>query len=673
MLDVEVILCDLTHDYQVVATNKMPLGIAMIASYAKKIFPQISVSLFKQIAELEKYIKKLSIEKNGTKIIVGFSNFIWNQNLNLKIANIIKQVLPASIVVFGGPNFPLGESERAEFLFSNPQIDFYIPFEGEASFANFMDVACGCNFDIEKIKDFRPAQTAYVYDSRFISTSSLNRINISEIPSPYTTGLMDSFFGVYKPLVQFTRGCPFKCAYCSEGGDHWGKVYRKQAEDVEEELEYIAARSDCRETLHISDSNFGMYKNDIAYAKIIANKRKKYNWPSSILVATGKNSKETVLEVAKILEGQMPLSASVQSTDSEVLKNVNRKNIKLQDIFAVGLSAKEYGANTYADIILALPGDTIQAHKKTLKDVIDADIDFTTPFQFMMLKGTHLASESSKKEYRMQSRYRVLPRCFGSYYFLNNKFIAAEVEEICVANLTLSFNDYIEARRLHLLIDIFYNHRSLQEIYLVLGEFGISNFSFIEQLHELDKGLLSKVFDDFENETKNELWSTSEELLGFISNEENLQKYKTGEIGANLLYKYRITSLMYYSKDVVYLAYEALENLLTDKLGSDYRRYEDFICQLKDLSQCRIDRFMDTAMEFERTYDYDLISLGDRTVGELIAEKKKTKIIVRHEEEYKSVIEYYQKENGISIISLSKILSQVNVKKCFRKGIYAAS
>ena len=74
MLDVEVILCDLTHDYQVVATNKMPLGIAMIASYAKKIFPQISVSLFKQIAELEKYIKKLSIEKNGTKIIVGFSN-----------------------------------------------------------------------------------------------------------------------------------------------------------------------------------------------------------------------------------------------------------------------------------------------------------------------------------------------------------------------------------------------------------------------------------------------------------------------------------------------------------------------------------------------------------------------------------------------------------------------
>ena len=78
-------------------------------------------------------------------------------------------------------------------------------------------------------------------------------------------------------------------------------------------------------------------------------------------------------------------------------------------------------------------------------------------------------------------------------------------------------------------------------------------------------------------------------------------------------------------------------------------------------------------MRFDRTYDYDLMSLGELTMAELNAQKKKIKVVIRHEDEYKAVIEYYQNENGISLISLSKILSQVNVKKCFRKGMYAAS
>ena len=40
--------------------------------------------------------------------------------------------------------------------------------------------------------------------------------DLSEIPSPYTTGMMDKFFSEkFIPAIQTNRGCPFSCTYCS--------------------------------------------------------------------------------------------------------------------------------------------------------------------------------------------------------------------------------------------------------------------------------------------------------------------------------------------------------------------------------------------------------------------------------------------------------------------------
>ncbi len=76
------------------------------------------------------------------------------------------------------------------------------------------------------------------------------------------------------------------------------KCPEKNFESAEDELEYIAKR--CDDNLNLSDSNFGMYSQDETYAEIIDDKKGKYKWPKSVLVATGENSKERVLKVRTI-------------------------------------------------------------------------------------------------------------------------------------------------------------------------------------------------------------------------------------------------------------------------------------------------------------------------------------------------------------------------------------
>ena len=45
-----------------------------------------------------------------------FSNYAWNENLTLAFIRHIKLVNPNTVIVFGGPNFPLDKDERKSYL-----------------------------------------------------------------------------------------------------------------------------------------------------------------------------------------------------------------------------------------------------------------------------------------------------------------------------------------------------------------------------------------------------------------------------------------------------------------------------------------------------------------------------------------------------------------------------
>lgn len=156
------------------------------------------------------------------------------------------------------------------------------------------------------------------------------------------SGKLDAWLdGKWLPVIQTNRGCPFTCTFCTEGQSYWSKVRKKALDLIRLELDYVAKKmvlnATHRSDLLITDSNFGMYDQDIQVAQEIAKIQEVYNYPTYINVATGKNKKEKVLEVAKIVKGAMKLAGSVQPLDEKVLINIKRDNIKPESLMDMAL------------------------------------------------------------------------------------------------------------------------------------------------------------------------------------------------------------------------------------------------------------------------------------------------------------------------------------------------
>ena len=82
-----------------------------------------------------------------------------------------------------------------------------------------------------------------------------------------------------------------------------------------------------------------------------------------------------MIRIAQMLDGALSMAASLQSTDPTVLDNVERSNISIDKLTDVGLLATEVEAGTYSELILGLPGDTVAAHLRSLRDTVEANFD----------------------------------------------------------------------------------------------------------------------------------------------------------------------------------------------------------------------------------------------------------------------------------------------------------
>ena len=186
--------------------------------------------------------------------------------------------------------------------------------------------------------------------------------DLEEIPSPYLSGALDEFLdGKLLPVIQTNRGCPFT-ALSVQRDKRSEFVRRKDSQTIQDELNYISSKLSNlpseKEGICYIDSNFGMYKEDIDICKKISEIQNKTSWPSYINVATGKNNKERVLEASKIVNGAINLAGSVQTLNEKVQKNIKRSNISKTQILDLAQQSKLLGADSYSELILALPGET---------------------------------------------------------------------------------------------------------------------------------------------------------------------------------------------------------------------------------------------------------------------------------------------------------------------------
>jgi len=565
-----IYLGDLTYTTLSLAADASPLNIGFIAAYAAKSFgKEIDLRLFKYVEDLEQAIHEKPPD------ILGLSNYPWNFNLGLEFFRMTRAVSPQTICVMGGPNIPLEDEARSQFVKRNPLIDFYAYLEGEEAFAALVARAFETGADREKMKS-TPID-GFIHrmsDTEVMKGTMLaRRRNLDEIPSPYLTGYMDKFFdGKLVPMIETNRGCPFSCTFCHEGNQLISKVNHFSMERVKAELDYIAAAVQRApfliSNLMFADPNFAMYERDYEIVEHIERIQQRQNWQRSILASIGKNKKERIAKAVRKLNGSMSLGMSVQSMDPVVLQEIKRDNISTSQMMALASVYQELGLPTLSELILGLPGDSYERHVKSLSDVVEAGIDVIDVYTCILLNGTELNTALSRATYKIGSHFRILPRSFAK---LQNGRIAVEIEEVVSSTSTMPFEDYVEARKLHLMVAVICNGGDFGPLLRLLRQKQVPIIGLLQRLVAEIKwapASVQAIFNSFVRLTKEELWDSEEELRAYVCAENNYEKLLKGEIGINLIQTHTAMSLAVMDDWVKYV-FQTANAMLGDDIHSD--------------------------------------------------------------------------------------------------------
>ena len=609
----DIWICDLTHTEQGIVSRTFPLGASCVFTYAKKeLGNEFNFRLFKFPSNLNEALRKKS------PVMLCFSNYKWNFELSYKFATLAKQRDPNLITVWGGPNFPVDVNEKVEFLRNWSTIDFSIELEGELGFVDLVKKLSEYNFNIQTLKknSKKIINTCYLNKDHLVS-GPIDRIkNVNVIPSPYLNGNMDEFFEQpLIPLFETTRGCPFACAFCADGQASKNKIHRYDPERTKEELNYIAKRIKNMSELMNADLNFGMYKQDVVTAKVIRDIQEKYDYPRTVIVATGKNMPQRIIDVASIIKGWQ-LGASIQSTDPGVLSASNRQNITSSAYKKlIDFGNKKNSTKTYTDLMIALPGDTKEKHFESLRWAIDSNVRSIRMHQSIMLVGTDMASKETRKKYDLKTKFRTVPGAVGNYEILGKKHPVAEIEEIIIGSNTLSQKDYIDCRVMDLFIQTFYNNYLFEEVFALLKSLAVSTFDcmlYIKNHPELYSNSVKEIIKDFISATIDDLYNSLEEAQQSVLTPEIMVKYIEGKLGYNELLEntVRLFNKFDDSRDLMFNAAKGTlkeKDLFTSEIENYLVELERFVSIRKN------DPLVDIGSVKSSTFYYDFEAIRENS------------------------------------------------------------
>ena len=571
----KIFLGDLTHDSIILVSDTIPINIGFIGSYAKKQFGgDVSISLYKYPATI------LAAIKADPPDVLGLSNYSWNSNLSERVAAAARTANPSVVVVQGGTNFPHDDALRMEFLLRRPATDGHIEYEGEVAFANLVRRVLNARDGGPKVFEapiegfiFIEPSTRGSASPVLVTAQAPARLrDLEVIPSPYLNGMLEHFFdGRLTPFIETNRGCPFKCSFCHTGADYFQKMNSFSIERAREEIFYIASRAAEWKisNLHIADTNFGMFPRDREICEALFDTQQKFGWPRQIMATTGKNNKERVIEITGILGKMLSVNMSVQSMDEGVLQNIRRSNIKLDHYVEINKHLNKAGRSTKAELIIGLPGETRETFLRGVEAMIDSSASSVTIYTLMLLNGTEFKEPDYRRRFGIEGRFRIVPLNFGDY----DGERVIDYEEVCVQTNTMSFTDYLWLRGFSLIVESIYNGHPFEELFRYALSLGVKRAAFLTRLYEsLERSpeTIRTLYAEFMGETEGELWNSEDALRSHYKDDVNYQRLRRGEVGGNLIYKYKSKSIAFQAGDWIRYLVAELRLLAAERLQGDF-------------------------------------------------------------------------------------------------------
>jgi radical SAM superfamily enzyme YgiQ (UPF0313 family) len=341
-----------------------PFSISLLVTYLK------SKTKINENCKFEKsFIFRDEVEKNIQQCkdsdILMCSCYVWNWEVTTHLAREVKKINPNCTIIFGGPQVP---DISDGFFEKYPFVDIMCHGEGELIIENIFNAFL-------KDKDY---SNVLGIETKKLKNSLQPRIdNFSDLPSPYLTNtiweLVEKREDVeYVGSWETLRGCPYACTFCDWGSATAAKVKKFQDDRIDKEIEWFAenkiAYIDC------CDANFGLFQErDLKIAEKLSAVALKKGYPQTFHPTFAKFSSERLIPIAKTLQSSGLLRAvtlAVQSMDEATLDIIKRANVKFDEWSALTKSFRDAEIPTYTELIMGLPGETVDSFKEGLEIII---------------------------------------------------------------------------------------------------------------------------------------------------------------------------------------------------------------------------------------------------------------------------------------------------------------
>jgi radical SAM superfamily enzyme YgiQ (UPF0313 family) len=310
------------------------------------------------------------------------SHYIWNSSEMLASAARVKAANPLALNIHGGPDAPKYAEDVKRYFAEHPYVDIVVHGEGEVTICEILEV-------LERGLQAREPLSLSVLedvaglsyrgaDGQPVQTADRERIkNVDEIPSPYLTGEFDVFAEAGTPsmVLESNRGCPYGCTFCDWGSATASKIRKFDLDRILAELDWCAEHSVI--DVGFADANFGVFDRDVVIAQHLAELKKTGGFPRHMGTNYAKNSVKNLRPIIKALVDADIIAwglLSLQSMDEETLSVIDRSNIKLSKYEALAQEFRDHSLPLYVDLMLGLPGSTLESFRNDLQECIDREV-----------------------------------------------------------------------------------------------------------------------------------------------------------------------------------------------------------------------------------------------------------------------------------------------------------
>ena len=350
----------------------------------------------------EAKIKELTINDREERIleeiikekpdIVAFSTYIWNVELISRVANLIKRVNPKIEILYGGPEVSF---DSRNFLQNNVG-DYVIEGEGEKTYRDFILYKLG-KIKLEEVKGIH-----YKIDDIVYSNEKRPLMSMDEIAFPYEENEDLSNKIVY---YEASRGCPFNCKYCLSSTSHGVRFL--EIDRVLNDLMYFINKK-VRLVKFVDrtfncNSKFAMAIWDFLIKQDI-NTQFHFEISADIL------KDEEIKLLANAPKGRFRFEVGVQTTNDDVLRNINRF-VNFSDIKEKVLELESLkNIDQHLDLIAGLPGEDYHSFKKSFNEVYEIRPEEIQLGFLKLLKGSSMREDSDRygMEYSPYPPYEIL-------------------------------------------------------------------------------------------------------------------------------------------------------------------------------------------------------------------------------------------------------------------------